>query len=110
MFRATALRVVLKRHVSPFPVLWHCMVCTDTISTIVIWFTILCLGFKVIIASIHIAEIRNFVVIGKESTDDLDARNDEWSNSLHIEESVEEANEKRKDLESRVEKASILIK
>ncbi|EMS48190.1 hypothetical protein TRIUR3_18101 [Triticum urartu] len=55
-------------------------------------------------------EIRNFVVIGKESTDDLDARDDEWSNSLHIEESVEEANEKRKDLESRVEQASILIK
>ncbi|XP_044435600.1 WPP domain-interacting protein 3 [Triticum aestivum] len=55
-------------------------------------------------------EIRNFVVIGKESTDDLDARNDEWSNSLHIEESVEEANEKRKDLESRMEQASALIK
>ncbi|KAM3209792.1 hypothetical protein ACQJBY_064072 [Aegilops geniculata] len=55
-------------------------------------------------------EIRNFVVIGKESTDDLDARYDEWSNSLHIEESVEEANEKRKDLESRMEQASILIK
>ncbi|KAE8769735.1 WPP domain-interacting protein 1 [Hordeum vulgare] len=55
-------------------------------------------------------EIRNFVLIGKESTDDLEARDDERSNSLHIEESVEEANEKRKDLDSRIEQASILIK
>ncbi|KAF7108316.1 hypothetical protein CFC21_108809 [Triticum aestivum] len=55
-------------------------------------------------------EIQNFVVIGKESTDDLEAHDDEWSNSLHIEESVEEANEKMKDLESRMEQASILIK
>ncbi|KAM3189484.1 hypothetical protein ACQJBY_068028 [Aegilops geniculata] len=55
-------------------------------------------------------EIQNFVVIGKESTDDLEAHDDEWRNSLHIEESVEEANEKMKDLESRMEQASILIK
>uniref|UniRef100_A0ACD6AJP1 Uncharacterized protein n=1 Tax=Avena sativa TaxID=4498 RepID=A0ACD6AJP1_AVESA len=55
-------------------------------------------------------EIQNFVVIGKESTDDFDGNAYEWSGSLHPEEPVEEASEKEKDLQSRMEQASALIK
>jgi hypothetical protein len=63
-----------------------------------------------IIAPMDNAEIQNFVVIGKESTHDLDAKDDGWSNSLHLVEPVEAASKKGKDLESRMERASALIK
>lgn len=55
-------------------------------------------------------EIRMFVVMAKESSDDFDVHDDEWSDLVHLEEPVEELIEKIKDLESRLEEASALIK
>ncbi|KAM0923712.1 hypothetical protein ACQ4PT_005334 [Festuca glaucescens] len=54
-------------------------------------------------------EIQNSVVARKESTDDFDAHDDGWSDLLHLEEPVEEARGKGKDLESKLEQASTLI-
>uniref|UniRef100_A0ACD5Y9H0 Uncharacterized protein n=1 Tax=Avena sativa TaxID=4498 RepID=A0ACD5Y9H0_AVESA len=55
-------------------------------------------------------EIQNFVLMGEESTEDFDGNAEEWSESLHLEEPIEEASEKEKDLETRMEQASALIK
>lgn len=51
-----------------------------------------------------------FVVMAKESSDDFDDRDDGWSDSVYLEEPIEEVIEKIKDLEFRLEEASALIK
>ena len=58
----------------------------------------------------YISEIQNCVVLRKESSGDFDASDDEWSDSLHLEEPIKEASEKGKNLESMMEQASALIK
>lgn len=55
-------------------------------------------------------EIQNFTMVGKESNDDFDVQDDGWSNSIDLNEPVEEASKKIRDLESRMEDASALIK
>lgn len=50
------------------------------------------------------------MAIGKEATDDFDVHDDEWSGSDHLEEPIEEVNERIKRLEFRFGEASALIK
>jgi hypothetical protein len=58
----------------------------------------------------HVAEIENTMAIGKEANDDFDGHDDEWSGSDHLEEPIEEVNERIKHLQFRLEEASTLIK
>uniref|UniRef100_A0A0A9F156 Uncharacterized protein n=1 Tax=Arundo donax TaxID=35708 RepID=A0A0A9F156_ARUDO len=55
-------------------------------------------------------EIEKIVVIGKETSDDFDILDDEWSVSVHPDEPIEEVSEKMKHIESRMEEASAVIK
>ncbi|TKW10994.1 hypothetical protein SEVIR_6G204800v4 [Setaria viridis] len=55
-------------------------------------------------------EIEKIMAIGKEATDDFDVHDDEWSGSDHLEEPIEEVNERIKRLEFRFGEASALIK
>jgi hypothetical protein len=58
----------------------------------------------------HVAEIENIMEIGKEANDDFAGHDDEWSGSDHLEEPIEEVNERTKHLQFRLEDASTLIK
>ncbi|KAF0896048.1 hypothetical protein E2562_018167 [Oryza meyeriana var. granulata] len=53
-------------------------------------------------------EIQKFVVIRKESSDDFDGCDDDWSGLVHLEEPLEETSQNVKDVESRLEEASYL--
>ncbi|XP_062195377.1 WPP domain-interacting protein 1-like [Phragmites australis] len=55
-------------------------------------------------------EIEKYLAIGKEPSDDFDVHDDEWTGSVHLEEPTEEVSERIKHPESRLEKASELIK
>ncbi|XP_066351711.1 WPP domain-interacting protein 1-like [Miscanthus floridulus] len=55
-------------------------------------------------------EIGKIMAIGKEPSDEFDVSDDEWSGSVHLEESNEDLMVRIKYLESRLEEASALIK
>jgi hypothetical protein len=59
---------------------------------------------------VHIAEIENFVALGKVASDEFDTYDDEWSGSVHLDEPIQEGSERIKHLQSRLEEVSTLIK